>query len=52
MVNRRLGKGAGATYPTLSYSMLTSVAYGKSVKETGLDGQIIKAKQLEEIAVK
>jgi len=32
--------------------MLTSVAHGKSDKESSLDGQIIKAKQLEEIAVK
>ena len=34
------------------YSTLMSVAYGGSGKEAGLDGQIIKARQLEEIASK
>jgi hypothetical protein len=29
-----------------------SVAYGKNGKESGLNGQIIKAKQLEEISMK
>lgn len=29
-----------------------SVAYGRSGKDAGLDGQIIRAKQLEEIATK
>jgi hypothetical protein len=29
-----------------------SVAYGKNGKEAGLDGQVIKAKQLEDIASK
>jgi heterodisulfide reductase subunit B len=29
-----------------------SIAYGSSAKEAALDGQIIKAKQLEEIAAK
>jgi heterodisulfide reductase subunit B len=38
--------------PTVYYSTLMSVAYGKSGKEAGLDGQIIPAKQLEEIASK
>ena len=38
--------------PTVYYSTLMSVAYGKSDKEAGLDGQIIPAKQLEEIANK
>ena len=38
--------------PTVYYSTLMSVAYGKSGKEAGLDGQIIPAKQLEEIAKK
>lgn len=38
--------------PVVYYSTLMSVAYGKNVKESGLDGQIIKAKQLEEIASK
>jgi heterodisulfide reductase subunit B len=38
--------------PVVYYSTLMSVAYGKSGKEAGLDGQVIKAKQLEEIASK
>ena len=38
--------------PVVYYSTLMSVAYGKNIKESGLDGQIIKAKQLEEIASK
>jgi heterodisulfide reductase subunit B len=36
--------------PVVYYSTLMSVAYGKSGKEAGLDGQIIRAKQLEDIA--
>ena len=38
--------------PVVYYSTLMSVAYGGSGKDAGLDGQIIKAKQLEEIASK
>lgn len=38
--------------PVVYYSTLMSVAYGKSGKEAGLDGQIIPAKKLEEIAGK
>ncbi len=38
--------------PVTYYSTLMSVAYGKSGKEAGLDGQVIPAKQLEEIAQK
>jgi len=38
--------------PVVYYSTLMSVAYGKSGKEAGLDGQMIKAKQLEDIAGK
>lgn len=38
--------------PVVYYSTLMSVAYGKTVKEAGLDGQIIRAKQLESIASK
>jgi heterodisulfide reductase subunit B len=34
------------------YSTLLSVAYGKSAREAALDGQIIKARQLEDIAGK
>ncbi|MGD8594734.1 MAG: hypothetical protein PVF82_18050 [Gammaproteobacteria bacterium] len=38
--------------PVVYYSTLMSVAYGKNDKESGLDGQIIKATKLEEIAKK
>jgi len=38
--------------PVVYYSTLMSVAYGKSGKEAGLGGQMIKARQLEEIASK
>lgn len=36
--------------PVVYYSTLMSVAYGKNEKEAGLDGQVIRSKQLEEIA--
>ena len=38
--------------PVVYYSTLMSVAYGDSIKGAGLDGQVIKAKKLEEIAAK
>ena len=38
--------------PVVYYSQLLAVAYGKNAKEAGLDGQVIPAKQLEEIASK
>jgi heterodisulfide reductase subunit B len=38
--------------PVVYYSQLISVAYGRSASDAALDGQIIKAKQLEEIAAK
>jgi len=38
--------------PVVYYSTLMSVAYGGSIKGAGLDGQMIKAKKLEEIAAK
>lgn len=44
--------GTKLKMPIVYYSALMSVAYGKSGKETGLDGQIIKATKLEEIANK
>jgi heterodisulfide reductase subunit B len=34
--------------PVVYYSALMTVAYGKGIKESGLDGQIIRAKKLEE----
>jgi heterodisulfide reductase subunit B len=44
--------GTKFNMPVVYYSTLMSVAYGKSAKEAALDGQIIKAKQLEAIANK
>jgi len=38
--------------PVVYYCQLVSAAYGRSVRDTALDGQIFKAKQLEEIAAK
>ncbi len=38
--------------PVTYYSQLLTVAYGGSAKEAGLNGNIIRAKQLEEIAAK
>ena len=45
-------QGTKFNMPVLYYSQLMTVAYGGSAKEAGLDGQVIKAKKLEEIAVK
>ncbi|NJO15674.1 MAG: heterodisulfide reductase [Thioploca sp.] len=44
--------GTKFNLPSVYYSTLMSVAYGKTAKESALDGQIIKAKKLEEIAAK
>lgn len=38
--------------PVVYYSTLMTVAYGRSAKEAALDGHVIRAKQLEEIAGK
>lgn len=38
--------------PVIYYSTMMSVAYGKNIKESGLNGQMIKATKLEEIARK
>ncbi|MCU7958801.1 MAG: CoB--CoM heterodisulfide reductase iron-sulfur subunit B family protein [gamma proteobacterium symbiont of Bathyaustriella thionipta] len=38
--------------PVVYYSTLMSVAYGRSAKDSALDGQVIPAKQLQEIADK
>jgi heterodisulfide reductase subunit B len=38
--------------PVLYYSQLMSVAFGRSAKDAALNGQVIKSKQLEEIAGK
>lgn len=44
--------GAKFKMPVAYYSTLMSVAYGMNGKESGLDGQIIQAKQLGAIAGK
>ncbi len=38
--------------PVVYYSQLMSVAYGKGVQDSGLNGQVIRAKKLEDIASK
>ncbi len=38
--------------PVVYYSQLISIAYGKSAKESALDGQVVPAKKLEELANK
>ncbi len=38
--------------PVVYYSQLMSVAYGKSAQDSGLNGQVIRAKKLEDIASK
>ena len=47
-INKRFG--TKFNMPVVYYSQLISVAYGKSVKESGLDGQIIAAEKLNKIA--
>ena len=47
-INQRYG--TRFEMPVVYYSTLMSVAYGKSAKEAGLDGQVIRAKKLEDIA--
>ncbi len=42
--------GTKFNIPVVYYSALMSVAYGSTAREAGLDGQIVKAKQLEAIA--
>ncbi len=44
--------GSNFDMPVVYYSQLISVAYGRSAKDSALDGQLIKAKKLEEIAAK
>jgi len=38
--------------PVMYYSQLMSVAYGGSVKQAGLNGNIVRSKKLEEVAAK
>ena len=49
-INRKYG--THFHIPVTYYSTLMSVAYGKTARQAGLDGQIIKAEKLEEIAGK
>ena len=49
-INKR--HGTKFNMPVLYYSQLMTVAYGGSAKEAGLDGQVIRASKLEQIAVK
>ena len=44
--------GTQFNIPVVYYSQLMTVAYGGNAKQAGLNGQIIRAKQLEEIAKK
>lgn len=45
-------QGTKLNMPVLYYSQLMTLAYGGSAKEAGLDGQLIRARKLEEIAAK
>jgi heterodisulfide reductase subunit B len=49
-INQR--HGTKFKMPVVYYSTLMSVAYGRSAKDAALDGQVIPAKKLEEIANK
>lgn len=49
-INKRYG--TKFDIPVTYYSQLMTVAYGGTAKEAGLDGQIIRATRLEEIAAK
>ena len=44
--------GTKFNIPVTYYSTLMAVAYGATAKEAALDGQVIRAKQLEDIAAK
>jgi heterodisulfide reductase subunit B len=45
-------QGTKFNMPVLYYSQLLTVAYGGSAKDAGLDGQVIRAQKLEDIAGK
>ncbi|HZV54064.1 MAG TPA: CoB--CoM heterodisulfide reductase iron-sulfur subunit B family protein [Rhodocyclaceae bacterium] len=45
-------QGTKFSMPVVYYTQLMSVAYGGSAKQAGLDGQLIKATKLEDIANK
>ena len=44
--------GTKFNIPVVYYSQLMAVAYGANAKEAGLDGNIVRATRLEEIAAK
>jgi heterodisulfide reductase subunit B len=44
--------GTKFNMPVVYYSTLMAVAYGRSAKDAALDGQIIPAKKLDELAAK
>jgi len=50
MINKKFNKKYNI--PVMYYSQLMAVAYGASAKEAGLDGNIIRATKLEQIASK
>lgn len=50
IINKKFGKKY--KMPVVYYSQLMAVAYGASAKEAGLDGNIVRATKLEEIAAK
>ena len=45
-------QGTKFNMPVVYYSQLMTIAYGGSAKEAGLDGQLIRAEKLEQIASK
>jgi heterodisulfide reductase subunit B len=45
-------QGTKFNMPVVYYSQLMTVAYGGSVSQAGLDGQLIRAEKLEKIAGK
>jgi heterodisulfide reductase subunit B len=49
-INKR--QGTKFSMPVLYYSQLLTIAYGGGAQEAGLDGQLIRAGRLEEIAAK
>lgn len=49
-INRKYG--TKLNMPVAYYSQLMTVDYGGTPKQAGLDGHVIRAKKLEEIAVK
>jgi len=44
--------GSKLEMPAVYYSTVMAVAYGRSAKDAALNGQVIPAKKLEELAAK